>query len=126
MDDSTLDALYQCADVAAFPSIYEPFGIVALEAMSRGVPVVVTDTGGLAEIVEHDVNGVKVWADNSDSLAWGILHVLKNPSHAEKLVKNSREKLKEIYNWINIAKITEKAYREVYDEYLMSDWKTKF
>ncbi len=126
VDDSTLDALYQCADVAAFPSIYEPFGIVALEAMSRGVPVVVTDTGGLAEIVEHDVNGVKVWADNSDSLAWGILHVLKNPSHAEKLVKNSREKLKEIYNWINIAKITEKAYREVYDEYLMSDWKTKF
>ncbi|MFQ6050287.1 MAG: glycosyltransferase family 4 protein [Candidatus Hydrothermarchaeota archaeon] len=125
VDDPTLEALYSCADVATFPSIYEPFGIVALEAMSRGTPVVVSDTGGLREIVEHDFNGVKVEVDNSDSLAWGILHVLKNPSHARKLVENSRKKLRETYNWINIAKKTEKVYMEVYDEYSMGDWKIK-
>ena len=51
--------MYKCADVAVFPSTYEPFGIVALEAMLSGTPVVTSDIGGLNEIVDHGVNGMK-------------------------------------------------------------------
>ncbi len=76
VDDETLRKLQRCADVSVVPSLFEPFGIVALEAMAAKSPVVVSDTGGLSEIVEHDVTGVKVYPDNPDSLAWGITKVL--------------------------------------------------
>jgi len=55
--------LYKCVDVAVFPSLYEPFGIVALEGMVANVPVVVSDTGGLGEIVEHGVDGMKSYTE---------------------------------------------------------------
>ncbi len=55
IDDATRNRLFSYANVAVFPSLYEPFGIVALEAMAARTPVVVTNTGGLAEIVEDGV-----------------------------------------------------------------------
>lgn len=68
--------MYKCADVAVFPSTYEPFGIVALEAMLAGVPTVVSDVGGLNEIIEHGVNGMKSYAGNSNSIADSVLSLL--------------------------------------------------
>lgn len=62
---------YAMADVCVVSSLYEPFGIVALEAMAAGTPVVATGVGGLLEIVEHDRTGVVVYPNNPDSLAWG-------------------------------------------------------
>ena len=62
--------------MSVVPSLFEPFGIVALEAMAAQSPVVASDTGGLSEIIEHDVTGVKVYPNNPDSLAWGITKVL--------------------------------------------------
>ena len=56
MDHKSLCKLYKCADISVFPSTYEPFGIVALEGMLAGNPIVVSDIGGLNEIVEHGVN----------------------------------------------------------------------
>ena len=56
LDHKSICKMYKCADVSVFPSTYEPFGIVALEAMLAGIPVVVSDVGGLNEIVEHGVN----------------------------------------------------------------------
>ena len=53
MDHKSLCKLYKCADVSVFPSTYEPFGIVALEAMLAENPIVVSDIGGLNEIVQH-------------------------------------------------------------------------
>ena len=60
VDEETLLRLQSCADVSVVPSLFEPFGIVALEAMAAKSPVVVSDTGGLSEIVDHDSTGVKV------------------------------------------------------------------
>ena len=68
--------MYKCADVAVFPSTYEPFGIVALEAMLAGVPTVVSDIGGLNEIVEHRVDGMKSYAGNPNSIADSVLSLL--------------------------------------------------
>ena len=57
------------ADLAIFPSLYEPFGIVALEALANACPLVVSDAGGLAEVVQHGITGLVAPADNSGALA---------------------------------------------------------
>ncbi len=64
LNSKQVQKIYKCADVAVFPSTYEPFGIVALEGMLAGVPTVVSDVGGLDEIVDHGVNGMKSYAGN--------------------------------------------------------------
>ncbi|RYD05650.1 hypothetical protein N752_07075 [Desulforamulus aquiferis] len=76
VDDATRNSLYHFADVAVFPSLYEPFGIVALEAMATRTPVVVSDSGGLGEIINHKINGMKFYTGNPNSLADSILHCL--------------------------------------------------
>ncbi len=112
VDESMLVSLYKVSDVAVFPSLYEPFGIVALEAMAAKVPVVVSDTGGLSEIVEHDKTGVKVYPNNVESLAWGILRVLRDQAFANKIRENAYQNVVENYNWDKIAEETIKVYRE--------------
>ena len=62
--------------------LYEPFGIVALEAMAAKVPVVVSDAGGLPEVVENNVTGITTYAGNPNSLADGLLKLLHEPETA--------------------------------------------
>jgi len=104
--------MYKCADVSVFPSTYEPFGIVALEAMLAGVPTVVSDVGGLNEIVEHGVDGMKSYAGNSNSLADSILELLLNPALCEKITKKAKQKVKNEYNWAKIAQDTYFTYEK--------------
>ena len=87
ISDEVRNSLYSWADVAVFPSLYEPFGIVALEAMAARTPVVVSDCGGISEIVRHGVDGLKANTGNSHSLAQNILALLRQPQLGE-----SREK----------------------------------
>src|SRR5206468_6819098 len=101
--DDALLRLYKVIDVAVYPSLYEPFGIVALEAMAAGIPVVVSDAGGLREIVEPDITGTVTWSGNSDSLAWGILRVLKDPINAQRMAENAKKVVHDLYNWDRIA-----------------------
>jgi glycosyltransferase involved in cell wall biosynthesis len=122
VDDDTLRKLQKCADVSAVPSLFEPFGIVALEAMAAKSPVVVSDTGGLSEIVEHDVTGVKVYPENPDSLAWGITKVLLNDSYANWIRTNAYKKIKEKYNWNKIAQQTEAVYESILNVYSKTVW----
>ena len=104
--------MYKCADVAVFPSTYEPFGIVALEAMLAGVPAVVSDVGGLNEIVEHGVDGMKSYAGNANSLADSILSLLLNPALSESIVKKAKQKVKNEFNWTKIAQDTHFTYQK--------------
>ncbi len=113
VDDETLRLLYKISDVAVFPSLYEPFGIVALEAMAARLPVVVSDVGGLAEIVKHDETGVTVYPDNSDSLSWGILKILMNPKYASKLARNAHEVIISRNDWDFLAEKTAETYAKV-------------
>jgi glycosyltransferase involved in cell wall biosynthesis len=122
VDDETLRKLQKCADVSVVPSLFEPFGIVALEAMAAKSPVVVSDTGGLSEIVEHDVTGVKVYANNPDSLAWGITRVLLNDAYANRIKTNAYEKVQEKYNWNKIAQRTKAVYEAVLNGCSKSVW----
>lgn len=123
VSDEDLCKLYKCADIAVFPSLYEPFGIVALEGMVANVPVVVSDTGGLGDIVRHGVDGMKCYTGNSNSLADCILEILFNPDKAELMKKNALEKVKRIYNWDIISQQTMDVYREVVEESSKVNWK---
>jgi len=122
VDDETLRRLQICADVSVVPSLFEPFGIVALEAMAAKSPVVVSDAGGLSEIVEHDATGVKVYANNPDSLAWGIIKVLLDETYANRIRTNAYKIVQEKYNWNRIAQQTKTIYGCVLNEYSKSTW----
>jgi len=113
IDDNELHNLYKCANIAVFPSLYEPFGIVALEGMLAEVPVIVSDTGGLGETVNHGVDGLKFYSGNANSLADCILNILYNPSSAEEMKKNALEKVKKHYNWDVISSRTKAVYKEI-------------
>jgi glycosyltransferase involved in cell wall biosynthesis len=108
--------IYKCADVAVFPSTYEPFGIVALEAMLSGNPVVVSDIGGLNEIVDHSLNGMKSYAGNSNSLADSILALLYDPKLCSDLSKRAQEKVRNQYNWPKISEDTHFVYEKAIAE----------
>jgi 1,4-alpha-glucan branching enzyme len=122
VDDVTLRRLQRCADVSVVPSLFEPFGIVALEAMAAKSPVVVSDTGGLSEIVEHDRTGVKVYVNSPESLAWGITRVLSDDGYANWLRTNAFRKVEEKYDWNKIAQQTKDTYNAVLSEYSRSFW----
>ncbi|MFQ5886071.1 MAG: glycosyltransferase family 4 protein [Anaerolineae bacterium] len=120
--DEDRDRLYKVADCAVFPSLYEPFGIVALEAMAARVPVVVSEVGGLKEVVKHGETGITIYPNNPDSLAWGILHTLEHPEWAEMRVENAYRMVKEEYGWDRIARQTIEIYQRVVEEREASDW----
>ena len=122
LDEQTLLKLQKCADVSVVPSLFEPFGIVALEAMAAKSPVVASDTGGLSEIIEHDVTGVKVFPNNPDSLAWGITKVLLDDNYRTRIRENAFRKVLEKYDWEKIAQQTKLIYDGVLGEYSKSFW----
>jgi glycogen synthase len=122
VDDDSLAKLHKVSDVSVVPSLFEPFGIVALEAMAAKCPVVVSDTGGLSEIVDHDVTGVKAYPNNTDSLAWGITKVLTDSAYAKALRVNAYKKILEKYDWDKIAQQTRLMYERVLGEYSKSFW----
>ncbi|MGB8779351.1 MAG: glycosyltransferase family 4 protein [Candidatus Bathyarchaeia archaeon] len=123
LDEESLRKLYQIADVCVVPSLYEPFGITALEAMAAKTPLVVSNTGGLSEIVEHDKTGTKVYAGNADSVAWGIIRILLDPGYADWIKLNAYKKALEVYDWTRIAKETKEFYERVLKEYDSGSWK---
>ncbi len=116
MADEDLDKFQTVADCAVFPSLYEPFGIVVLESFAARVPVVVSNTGGLPEVVEHNKTGVVTYANNPDSLAWGIVKVLRDPEYAEFLVKNAYQALDTHFSWDKLAQQTVSVYQKVVKE----------
>lgn len=106
-DSKKMQKMYKCADVAVFPSTYEPFGIVAIESMLSGTPTIVSDVGGLNEIIEHGVTGMKSYAGNANSIADSVLSLLFDPKLCVNISQNAIKKVKENYNW---SKITDSTY----------------
>ena len=111
-DAAKVQKMYINADIAVFPSTYEPFGIVALEGMLSGTPTVVSDVGGLNEIVEHGVTGMKSYAGNSNSIADSVLALLYDQDLCNRVSSKAIEVVKEKYNWNVIAQATFKTYEK--------------
>ena len=107
-----VERMYKAADISVFPSTYEPFGIVALEGMLAERPIVVSDAGGLGEIVEHRETGMKSYCGNANSIADSILELLYNPELYENIVRKAKAKVKNNYNWAKIAQDTHFTYQK--------------
>jgi glycogen(starch) synthase len=113
VSDQDLRATVAAADVAVVPSLYEPFGFVALEAMVLGAPLVVARTGGLAEIVDEGRTGWQFTPGDPASLAATIEEVLADPKQARVRVAAAKEAVVERYGWSHIADRTDSVYRSV-------------
>jgi glycogen(starch) synthase len=122
VSDEDRDRLFKIADCAVFPSLYEPFGIAALEAMAARCPVVVSDLGGLRDVVQHDVTGVTVYPDDPNSLAWGAVYTLQHPDLAAGWVERAYQMVCEEYTWEHIAERTAAVYQRVIDERAITNW----
>jgi glycosyltransferase involved in cell wall biosynthesis len=106
---------YAAADVCVFPSVYEPFGIVSLEAMSMGKPVVVGAKGtvGFREQVVPsgaDQNGVHVNGEDPSDISWGIKEVLMDPDRSKSWGANGRKRVLEYFTWRKAAEQTIRIY----------------
>ena len=108
-DDELRDLLHR-SGCAVIPSLYEPFGIVALEAMASGAPTIVARTGGLAEIVEGTGAGLLFEPGSRDQLADRIATVLTQPRASEGLRAKAQALLTEHYSWDAIAASTLSVY----------------
>jgi glycogen(starch) synthase len=109
---------YAACDVAVFPSYYEPFGIVALEAMSMEKPVVVGAAGvsGMREIVvccSDEQCGYHIDPNNPSDIAWGIISSLENPERKKWLGKNGRKRVLTEFTWNKVTEKTLQLYEAV-------------
>ncbi|MCB0166397.1 MAG: glycosyltransferase family 4 protein [Anaerolineae bacterium] len=116
VSDEDRNLLFKVANCAIFPSLYEPFGIVALEAMALGCPVIVSEVGGLAEIVVHEKTGITVYPDDANSVAWGVVRALHHPRNALDYAIKARQQVEELFNWPRIAGLTKDIYEAVITE----------
>jgi len=110
--DEELHSLYRIADLCLVPSIYEPFGLVALEAMASGCPCIVADTGGLREVVPHDEVGLRFRAHDPEALAEVAIRVLSDDELGRSLVAEAYEHLRR-FDWGDVAERTAAVYAEL-------------
>ncbi|MBP6487321.1 MAG: glycosyltransferase family 4 protein [Ilumatobacteraceae bacterium] len=109
--DEQLHEMLQRASCVVIPSLYEPFGIVALEGMAAGAPTIAARTGGLAEIIEGTDAGMLFEPGNHHELAECIADVLADPAAADLMRANAATLLRKTYTWDAVATETVQVYR---------------
>jgi glycogen(starch) synthase len=111
--DERLRKLYRAADVCVVPSLYEPFGIVALEAMAGGCPCIVADTGGLREIVPAGERvGLRVPPDDAVALRDALARLLGDARLRARLAADARGHLA-TFDWPRVAASTRQVYAQM-------------
>jgi glycogen(starch) synthase len=111
--DDVLHSLYRIADLTVVPSIYEPFGLVALEAMASGCPCLVADTGGLREVVPSDERvGLRFQSRDPESLGAMAERVLTDEPLRDRLVAEAQEHVL-TFDWADVARQATEVYRDV-------------
>jgi glycogen synthase len=105
-------ALFQKCEIAVFPSYYEPFGIVALEAMITGKPAIVSNTGGLKGIVQHEYSGLLMAPGDPYSFAEQAFTLLEDPKAADAIGKQGQKVAESLFSWRRIADETKRLFQE--------------
>lgn len=122
LDTETVRLLFRAADACVVPSLYEPFGIVALEAMAAGAPIVSTGVGGLGEILEDNISAVIAYP-RANSISKAITKILQEPTYADSLRKRAYERVTSFYRWDLIAEKTRRVYQRLMSEHEAGVWK---
>ncbi|MGH7392636.1 MAG: glycogen synthase [Candidatus Rokuibacteriota bacterium] len=104
--------LYSHAAVFACPSVYEPFGLINLEAMACETPVVASAVGGILEVVEEGVTGTLVPPSRPEELAAALARMLADPDRARTMGRAGRRRVEEHFSWASVAERTERVYAE--------------
>ena len=110
--DDVLHSLYRIADLTVVPSIYEPFGLVALEAMASGCPCLVADTGGLREVVPNEDVGLRFRSRDPNSLGQMAERLLTDEELRDRLVAEASEHVLS-FDWADVARQVAVVYDEV-------------
>ncbi len=110
--DDVLHSLYRIADLCVVPSLYEPFGLVALEAMASSCPCIVADTGGLREVVPNEDVGLRFRSRDPRSLAEMMERVLTDDALRDRLVAEASEHVLG-FDWGDVAHRTGELYEDV-------------
>lgn len=119
--------LYSHADVFCCPSIYEPFGIINIEAMACKTPVVASAVGGIKEVVVPNETGILVPLEQqkeapfepvdpdrfSQDLAAGINRLIRDKDLRDTMAENSRKRVEDYFDWVAIAKQTAELYKSL-------------
>jgi D-inositol-3-phosphate glycosyltransferase len=106
-----IPALLRSADAVVCTPWYEPFGIVPLEAMACGAPVVAASVGGLIDTVQDRTTGLQVRPKDSQALATALSELLQNPEMGRTMGQNGQRRVHSRYSWSRVAADTEKAYQ---------------
>jgi glycosyltransferase involved in cell wall biosynthesis/phosphoheptose isomerase len=104
--------LLSCADIVTCTPWYEPFGIVPLEAMACGRPVVGSAVGGLLDSIDDGTTGLLVPPRDVDATAAAIRRLAEDPALAERMGRAGRARVQELFSWERVADLTEESYRE--------------
>jgi D-inositol-3-phosphate glycosyltransferase len=108
-----LHLYYAAADVSVVPSHYEPFGLVAIEAMASGTPVVASDVGGLQFTVIPEVTGLLAPAKDDAAFAEAIDRILADSDWRDQLGQAGRDRVEKMFSWDGVATQLGKLYKQV-------------
>ena len=113
LSQEILPTYYAAADVCVVPSHYEPFGLVAIEAMASGTPVVASDVGGLQFTVVPEVTGLLAPPQDVAAFAAAIDRILLNPQWGEELGKAGRKRVESKFSWDGVATQLSELYTQI-------------
>jgi D-inositol-3-phosphate glycosyltransferase len=110
IEHQDLPDYYAAADVCVVPSHYEPFGLVAIEAMASGTPVIASNVGGLKFTVINELTGLLVPPQDKQAFAQAINQVLSYPAWSRQLEKEARKRVESKFSWDGVAEQLEQQY----------------
>ncbi|MGZ4104347.1 MAG: glycosyltransferase family 4 protein [Actinomycetota bacterium] len=116
IEEAELRMYYAAADLAVVPSLYEPFGMVALETFASGTPCIAADIGGLRELVVHEATGLRFTPGDPESLAGMIRRLLTDERLDRRLTLDARRMLDDQFSWRSIARKTVGVYERAIEE----------
>lgn len=116
ISDEVLPVYYAAADVCVVPSHYEPFGLVAIEAMASGTPVVASDVGGLQFTVVPEETGLLAPPKDDVAFAFAIDRILMNPAWRDQLGQAARKRVETKFSWDGVAEQLSELYTQLLEQ----------
>jgi glycosyltransferase involved in cell wall biosynthesis len=114
--EDDLALYYAATDVCVVPSHYEPFGLVAIEAMASCTPVIASDVGGLQFTVVDEKTGLLAPAKDVDAFAVAIERIVNNPQWRDSLGANARQRVEQKFSWDGVAAQLDELYVQLIEE----------